>query len=273
MTHRLLHISDLHFGRPYVPEAGEALLEQARELEPDCIVVSGDLTQRAKVSQFRSARLFLDRLPLCPMMVVAGNHDIPLYRFWERLFAPYRNYLAFLPGRLDTVLTLPWATIVGLNSTSPYGRIRGGRLSDAQLALCESRFRSAPPEHLRVVVHHHQLNSALVGHESIRNAEAVVEAYDRLGVDLVLAGHIHFAHAESIRSIVPKLEHARTWIVHCGTTVSSRNRPPEADSNSFNWIAVDRSEIRVTTYVCDRRASKRFEPRTGIVIKRHASVG
>ena len=41
----LLHISDLHFGPPFVPRVGQALLEIAPQLEPDAIEVSGDLSQ------------------------------------------------------------------------------------------------------------------------------------------------------------------------------------------------------------------------------------
>ncbi|MGD8325142.1 MAG: metallophosphoesterase, partial [Gammaproteobacteria bacterium] len=75
---RLLHISDLHFGRPYVPEAGEALQRIAPSLELDAIVVTGDISQRAKAREFEAARRFLDRLPSVPMLVIPGNHDVPL---------------------------------------------------------------------------------------------------------------------------------------------------------------------------------------------------
>ena len=70
----ILHISDLHFGPPFVHRIGDALLEIAPKLGPGAIVVSGDLTQRAKQEQFADARDFFDRLPSVPKMIVPGNH-------------------------------------------------------------------------------------------------------------------------------------------------------------------------------------------------------
>ena len=84
----VLHVSDLHFGPPYVPEVGEALQTFAHRLRPELIVASGDFTQRAKPEQFREARAWLDRLPDAPVVVTPGNHDAPLYRVWERITAP-----------------------------------------------------------------------------------------------------------------------------------------------------------------------------------------
>jgi 3',5'-cyclic AMP phosphodiesterase CpdA len=77
----LLHISDVHFGPPHRPELAEKVLEFADRRKPDAVVLSGDLTQRAKPEQFRQARRFVDRFP-APALVVPGNHDVPLYRFW-----------------------------------------------------------------------------------------------------------------------------------------------------------------------------------------------
>ena len=51
---RILHLSDLHFGPPFVAEVGEAMVRIAPHLNADAIVVSGDFTQRAKEEQFRT---------------------------------------------------------------------------------------------------------------------------------------------------------------------------------------------------------------------------
>ena len=102
----ILHISDLHFGPPYVAKVGEAVLRIAPTLHPDVIVVSGDLTQRAKRQQFAAAQEFLGRLPAVPKVVVPGNHDIPLYRVVERLFRPHDLYQAYIARDLDQVLRL-----------------------------------------------------------------------------------------------------------------------------------------------------------------------
>lgn len=52
------HISDLHFGR-----VDEGLLDPLRRalegVAPDLLVISGDLTQRARAKQFEAARAYL----------------------------------------------------------------------------------------------------------------------------------------------------------------------------------------------------------------------
>ena len=78
----IVHLSDLHFGRV---DAGllEPLRKRVVALAPHVVVVSGDLTQRAKPAQFREARAFLDTLP-ANQVVVPGNHDVPLYNVFQR---------------------------------------------------------------------------------------------------------------------------------------------------------------------------------------------
>ncbi len=141
---KILHISDLHFGPPFVPEVGEAVLRAAEELAPGIIVASGDFTQRAKRRQFAEARDFLDRLPPVPVVVTPGNHDMPLYRVWERLLRPYANYCQYISPQLDTVLARDDAVIVSLNTTSPLWAITNGRIDRWQLDFCSDAFRDVP---------------------------------------------------------------------------------------------------------------------------------
>src|SRR4051794_27694367 len=100
----ILHISDLHFGPPYLPKVGAALESIAPRLAPGVIVASGDFTQRAKAAQFAEARALLDRLPKVPLVVVPGNHDVPLYRVFERAMRPYAQYRKYISAELDTAL-------------------------------------------------------------------------------------------------------------------------------------------------------------------------
>ena len=57
----IVHLSDLHFGR-VDPKIVAPLVRTVETAAPDLVVVSGDLTQRARGGQFREARRFLDRL-------------------------------------------------------------------------------------------------------------------------------------------------------------------------------------------------------------------
>src|SRR5579875_2925577 len=98
---RIVHLSDLHFGRTR-PDLLGPLLESIHAAAPDLVAVSGDLTQRARAGQFAAARRFLAALPR-PVLVVPGNHDVPLDAAWARLLWPWRRYRHWIGRDLE-----PW---------------------------------------------------------------------------------------------------------------------------------------------------------------------
>jgi len=248
----ILHISDLHFGPHYLPHVGEAMLEAAEALEPDVIVASGDFTQRAKEHQFAEARRFLDRLPPVPRVVVPGNHDVPLYRVFERIFSPLDLYRKYISEDLDTVLRRDDAVIVGLNSTSPYRSITNGRIDSAQLDFCEAALRDAPPGAARIVVAHHHFAPApdYEGGQVMPKAKRAIDRFTALDVDLILGGHLHRAYIGNSLDVYPGREREHgIIIVQCGTTTSRRGRAREREKNSFNLIRIGEDVIRVTHYM------------------------
>src|ERR1700754_1938081 len=95
----IAHLSDLHFGRTD-PMVVRGAIESVCRIKPDLVVISGDLTQRARSHQFRAARAFLDRLPK-PQIVVPGNHDIPLWNILARTFSPLRKYRRIVSRDLE----------------------------------------------------------------------------------------------------------------------------------------------------------------------------
>lgn len=256
----VLHVSDTHFGKPHLPAAAAAATRLARQQRPAAVVVSGDLTQRAKVREFQSAGAFLAALAPAPVVVVPGNHDVPLYRFWERLAAPWAQYRrlaavhrAAAPATrppLDTVLDVPGrdgsagARFVALASAAPRTAIVNGRLNRGRLRLADEAFAQAPPGACRVlVVHHNLVRPGPGGPSPMRGARRVLDRLSRWQADLVLCGHVH-----------------RTWLaesgppgavplVHAGTASSSRGRAPEEGRNSLNLLRIGRSGIEVTPYL------------------------
>jgi 3',5'-cyclic AMP phosphodiesterase CpdA len=248
----ILHISDLHFGPPYFPEVGEALRITAGTLGPDVIVASGDFTQRAKEEQFIEARAYLDSLPDVPIIVTPGNHDVPLYRVFERIFSPYRHYRQHIKEELDYVTRVDGAVIVALNSTAPLRAITNGRISRDQLAFARDAFRDTPEDAIRIVVAHHHFAPApdYEGGEVMPRARRAIDVFTELEVDLILGGHLHRAYIGNSLDLYPGADriHGIT-IVQSGTSTSRRGRAREREKNSFNVIRVTDEVIRITHYM------------------------
>jgi len=244
----LLHASDIHLGKPFDPAAAEAFLQFLVQLSPDLLVFSGDFTQRAKVKEYEAARAFLDRLPPLPVIVTPGNHDIPLYRIWERILAPHRNYREYISPDLDTVTRIPGATVVSLNSTAPHTAIVNGRIRDAQLRFAARAFQESEEGDIRILVAHHNLARApdyepeqvLPGHRRY------LAAFAKMGVELILGGHLHRGYVCSSLDVFPQPDgEPGIAIVHSGTTTSKRGRARERGQNSLNVVRVLKEEIRI----------------------------
>jgi len=249
---RILHISDLHFGPRYIPSVGEALLRSAAELDPAIIVISGDFTQRAKRAQFQEAREYLERLPDRPVVVTPGNHDIPLYRIHERIFTPEALYREYISDELNTVLMREDAVIVALDSTSPLRSITNGRLSRRQLEFAREAFESAPKGAIRILVTHHNLAPApdWEGGSVMHGAKGILRFLNEIGVEIVLAGHLHRAYNASSLDIFDQHPPGQgVRIVQAGTSTSARGRGRERNRNSFNLVEIDDGTIMVTPHL------------------------
>lgn len=248
----ILHVSDLHFGGPYLPDVGEALLRAAHSVEPDIVVASGDFTQRAKEEEFAQARAYLDRLPRVPTIVVPGNHDVPLYRVVERIFTPYKWYREYISEDLDQVVRTDGAVIAALNSTSPLRHITNGRIDSAQLEFARDAFLDAPEDKVRIVVAHHHFAPApdYEGGQVMPHGERAIDAFTSSRVDLILGGHLHRAYIGNSLDLYPGLDRTHgIIIVQSGTSTSRRGRVREREKNSFNVIRITDELIRITHYM------------------------
>jgi 3',5'-cyclic AMP phosphodiesterase CpdA len=255
----ILHISDLHFGPPCLADVAEALVVLASTLKPDIVVARGDFTQRARRKQYAAAKAYLDRLPRVPMVVVPGNHDVPLYRVVERLFTPYALYREYISAELESVLVREDAVIVALNTTSPLTAITGGRVTRGQLEWCQRAFAEAPASAARIVVAHHHFAPAPDyddEHDVMRGARRALDVFSRLKVDLILGGHLHRGYIGNTLDIYPGLDRRHgAVIVQCGTSTSARGRAREREKNSFNLIRLDASAIHVEHFMYFRELS------------------
>ena len=269
---RILHASDLQVGRPFRPRAAEAFRRLAFDVNPHLIVVSGDVTQRAKAREFRAAFEFLKRLPDVPLVVTAGNHDVPLYRFWERLVLPYWGWDRHVPRDLDSVARVAGAIIVGLNSASPWRAIVNGRITRHQLAFARKGFDSGTPGGVRVlVIHHHFLPTDRGGGaRPLPGARGILKQIEAMEVDLVLGGHLHETHIGTSRELVPG-ERPGVPLIVTGTTTSRRGRGKELGQNSANLVEVLDDRIDVTPHIFQSRG-KAFEPTETVSLTRPGTI-
>lgn len=149
---KIVHISDLHFGR-IDPIIIEALLEELQQQSPDLVIVSGDITQRARVGQFSAARRFLESIPY-PKLTVPGNHDIPLYNIGRRFLSPLGRYKHYINEDLSPSYIDNEMAVFGLNTAHPFTWING-RVSRSQTTQLCSRISEVPSGLFKTVVTHH----------------------------------------------------------------------------------------------------------------------
>lgn len=248
---RLAHLSDLHFGKIALPHIVEDLLTTLRALELDLVVVSGDLTQRARRREYRAAASFLEALP-APHVVVPGNHDVyPWWRPVSRLARPLRQYRRYIREDVDDAHRGPGLAVLALNSA--HGRtIKGGRMPAGTRRRIQHFFADRPGTDFRVLAVHHQLLrlEALWPHDLTRHRHRVLDVCGEAGVDIILCGHMHIAHHEAVT--LP--DGHQVVIAASGTTTSSRGRRRDRRRNSFNLLTVDASSFSVTTYRYDAQA-------------------
>ena len=227
---RILHLSDTHFGTERKPVV-EAVLDVARATEPDLVVLSGDITQRARRGQFAAARKFVQRLSL-PVLAVPGNHDIPLFNLFARVLDPYGNYRRALGAALEPVFETPGLLAIGVNTTRPRRR-KDGEISDAQIGRVAQRLRQARPGQLRVVVAHHPVRAKEESDLAnlLINRERALAAWAQAGLDLVLGGHIHLPYVLPASAATGP---GGPWMAQAGTACSRRVRGRVP--NSLNLI-------------------------------------
>ncbi|MEM9596535.1 MAG: metallophosphoesterase family protein [Acidobacteriota bacterium] len=266
----LLHISDIHFGPHFLPEVAAGVMALVEERRPDLVVISGDLTQRAKPKQFQDAREWVDRLPV-PTLAVPGNHDVPMYRVWERLFTPYGAYRSHFAEDLEPTYEDDSLFVVGVNTAFNW-TVKDGRVTAAGLGRLADLLAGAPGGKLKVVVAHHHLIPPPrfdTRRLTVRAAEAV-ELLARMEVDLVLSGHLHQTWIGTTEEFYPSGRDP-VILLHTGTTTSGRGRGWERKRNSCNWIQVEDDHLEVRHLLWRPEQAQFFEWSRHRFARRHLS--
>lgn len=238
----IAHISDPHFGQIERENIVEVLVEEVNAMAPDLVAVSGDLTQRARTTEFASARAMLDALP-SPTIVVPGNHDVfPWWNPIRRLTDPLRRYRQYVTDDLQPTFEANGVAVLGINSA--HGRtIKEGRISARGRRAIRDFFGTRPSGTFNVLVLHHHLTKIDVGYHGVASqADAALDVAVDANVDLILCGHLHISHIEPVE-IVPGTH--RLVVASAGTATSTRGRRWHRKTNFFNRIAVDETHFSI----------------------------
>ena len=257
---RIIHLSDLHFGA-HDPELVDAVEQQVNVDKPDLIVISGDLTQRARTEQFEQACAFLERLRDAghDVLGVPGNHDVPLYDVLRRFLSPLTRYRRYIDDTLCPFIEKQGMAVLGINTARSL-TFSDGRISHEQMDFIRETFSRTDRSVPRILVTHHPMFALPVGNgpelgKAIGRQELALDAIAEAGVDILLAGHNHRASTHNAADLVTRAGPA--LVIQAGTATSVRLRGEE---QSFNRIEVNGDEVGITEYSWDDGAFVAGEP-------------
>jgi len=238
---KIAHISDLHFGRVN-KDAAEGLLVDIKNHAPDLIIISGDLTQRARISQFKEARDYMKKLGF-PVFVIPGNHDIPFFDVFRRFFAPLDRYREYINDDLRPFYVDNEIAVYGIN-TARSNTWSEGRISMEQMAAMKEQLCGLPSDLLKIVVTHHPfiVPPGRVGIRIVGRAVRALDIIDECQIDLLLAGHLHDAFHTDIRTYHTTRERS-VIVAQAGTSISKRTRYMKP--NSYNMIHAANNYLRI----------------------------
>ncbi|HYF39355.1 MAG TPA: metallophosphoesterase [Gemmatimonadales bacterium] len=247
MTVTIIHLSDLHFGAYADLKQIEALEGFLPSLAPTALVVSGDLSQRARHGEFQAAHVFMHRMRMrVPALIVPGNHDVEWWRSPFSLLGEKRKYAKYLRyyGDLRPTLEVPGAIIAG--AVSGYGVAFGsltwnlrdlavkGHLPRAETNRVKKIFAKASDELAKILVVHHNVLAGGTGRMGLARWRSAHKRLLDTGADVILCGHDHFEGAGQIEG---------------GLTVSTSGthsyRQRGGRPSVFNLVTLDAQSVHI----------------------------
>lgn len=215
---KIVHVSDLHVTSPYfVKEWGESVIEKVNKIDPEILVITGDLTHEGHLHEFDIAKTFVDRMEVEEKIIVLGNHDARNlgYEIFEEVFRT--RYPFFENGEM---------AIFGVDSSVP--DVDDGHVGREYYDVIRKKLSSKDKVRI-LALHHHLIPIPGTGRERQIPVDSgdVLKLTKELDLDLVLSGHKHLPW-------IWKLEN--TYFLTAGT--SSSRRLKGRSHPSFNVIDI-----------------------------------
>lgn len=237
----LAHISDLHFGRENFRIIAP-LLACLRLIQPELVIISGDITQRARNKEFAAAQNFLARLEW-PYLIIPGNHDISAFNLIERFCYPWRKWYRHIGDELEPAMFMNDNVIIGVNTTRRLASLfdwSRGRISTSQAKNLKHSLSGDKSEGLRVVVAHHPfwLPEPYQHRHIVGGRDFAIQQMSKVRVDLIFSGHVHYAYTQILNGII---------ISHAGTAIS--DRLVSQSPNSFKVVRGSSIRLEIDTLV------------------------
>ena len=234
---RLALLTDLHFGRA-TPDLVQPLLDSIAASDPDQIVIAGDFVQRARASQFRMARDFLDRLQH-PWVAVPGNHDIPLFNVIARALSPRAAFKRWITPETEPTIVGDTAIVVGLDTTHRCSHQRGLIRPEQVARVCRT-IDDAGGRTVIVMAHHPFHQRPEVEKKVMKGAAEALRRWADCGPHVILSGHLH---TWTVEPFVAQKSRSMTLQVHCGTGLSTRLR---GDPNEYAILDATGDHVTAT---------------------------
>lgn len=254
---KILHISDLHWGRKFSPIMAIKLKEFIEKEKPELIAISGDLTQRAKKREFIAVKRYLASIGI-PYISVPGNHDVPLYPVHLRFFFPFLRYKNYFCEEIEPEFINEKFCIFGLCSahsfTSSEGRIKKSQIKKLRLKI----LRASPSQKIIIMIHHPVIwADPLDRDRTIYGANELIELFMELPPDLILSGHYHHRFFFNLKDFYSKLP-KNIYLIFSSTPTTERGRKKEKNSGGLNLIKIN-EKIKVEFYLFSKDDFKSVE--------------
>ena len=242
-TVTIAHISDLHCGEQHFePNLLERAIAEVNDLAPEIVICSGDLTTFGFRHEYQLARQYLDRIECDSVVVVPGNHDVPLYNLYERFVERLDRFHRYITPEREPAYTDDEVAVLGTNTARSL-TWKGGRVNSAQIARIKERLSNIDPRVTKIVVSHHPFDLPQGFSEShlVGGARMAMGHLAECGADLLLAGHMHVSAV--CRTVLRyQIAGHSALVIQAGTATSTRGR---GEMNSFNRLRIESGLVEI----------------------------